>query len=183
MQIGHQRHLWPIALLKELVDNALDACECADLRPQISVTGMADSLAVSDNGRGIPAEVIQRSIDYSVRVSDKMYYVSPTRGQQGNALKCLWAAPFVATGEKGLVEVITPQGGHAVEVTLDRLRGEPNIAVRTEGMGVVKSGTLFRLHWPEIASYLHGDRGHDFYNAWELLAAYGAFNPHARFSL
>jgi DNA topoisomerase VI subunit B len=29
LQIGQPRHRWPIALLKELINNALDACETA----------------------------------------------------------------------------------------------------------------------------------------------------------
>ena len=33
MQIGHSRQLWPAAILKELVDNALDACETARIWP------------------------------------------------------------------------------------------------------------------------------------------------------
>ena len=31
MQIGHGRDLWPVALTKELIDNALDACETAGI--------------------------------------------------------------------------------------------------------------------------------------------------------
>ena len=38
MQIGHDRNLWPIALLKELIDNALDACEMAGFAPVLEVT-------------------------------------------------------------------------------------------------------------------------------------------------
>ena len=38
---------------------------------------------------------LERSLDYLVRVSDKAHYVSPSRGQLGNALKCVWAAPYV----------------------------------------------------------------------------------------
>ena len=29
MQLGHSRAMWPVALLKELLDNALDGCEQA----------------------------------------------------------------------------------------------------------------------------------------------------------
>ena len=29
MQLGHSRRFWPIAILKELIDNSLDACETA----------------------------------------------------------------------------------------------------------------------------------------------------------
>src|SRR5262245_11420346 len=60
-------------------------------------------------------------LDDAVRISDKSHYVSPTRGQLGNALKCLWAAPFVVSGERGLVEVAARGVRHRVEVSLDRI--------------------------------------------------------------
>ena len=43
---------WPIALLKELIDNALDACETAGLPPAIEVTVEPDSVSVRDHGPG-----------------------------------------------------------------------------------------------------------------------------------
>lgn len=35
-QIGYPQNLWPLVLLKELIDNALDACESADIPPKTS---------------------------------------------------------------------------------------------------------------------------------------------------
>src|SRR5262249_8135137 len=81
MQIGHAKELWSIALLKELIDNSQDACESANVPPEICVEIEADLLRVSDNGPGMPVETLRRSLDYAVRVSDKAYYCSPTRGQ------------------------------------------------------------------------------------------------------
>src|SRR5215204_5428156 len=78
MQIGFPMPAWPIALLKELIDNALDACETAGILPDIEVTLGNDALSVQDNGPGLPASTIERSLDYLVRVSDKAHYVSPS---------------------------------------------------------------------------------------------------------
>ena len=125
MQIGQDRDWWPIALLKELVDNALDACETAGVSPEVEVLLEADALSVTDNGPGIPAATLERSLDYLVRVSDKAYYVSPTRGQLGNALKCIWAAPYVDTGEEGRIEVFAGGQRHEVTVTLNRIAQRP----------------------------------------------------------
>ena len=36
-QTGHQREDWPLVILKELVDNALDAGEEAGIAPEISI--------------------------------------------------------------------------------------------------------------------------------------------------
>jgi DNA topoisomerase VI subunit B len=151
MQIGHPPPLWPLALLKELIDNALDAAESAGIGPAVRVTVEPDSLTVQDNGPGLPAGVLERSLDYTVRVSDKAHYVSPTRGQLGNALKCVWAAPFVADGGRGRVEVVTGGRRHVVTVTLDRIAQKPHLHHEVGGDGVVKSGTLVRLHWPGVA--------------------------------
>ncbi len=95
----------PVSVVRELVDNALDACETAGIAPEIVVTVEQDAVSVRDNGPGLPERTLARSLDYLVRVSDKAHYVSPTRGQLGNALKCLWAAPYVADGETGDIEV------------------------------------------------------------------------------
>src|SRR5262249_60810106 len=92
MQIGHDRPYWALAILKELIDNGLDACEKANISPHIQVTIEDDGFTVQDNGPGLQADTLHRSLEYDVRVSDKSYYVSPTRGRLGNALKCVWAA-------------------------------------------------------------------------------------------
>ena len=106
MQIGHSKEWWPIALLKELIDNSLDAAENINKPPEIQIVIAENYFSVEDNGPGIPDKVINRSLNYTVRVSDKSYYVSPTRGQLGNALKCVYAAPFVANGEIGKIEIL-----------------------------------------------------------------------------
>jgi DNA topoisomerase VI subunit B len=184
MQIGHPMYLWPTALLKELIDNALDACEEAGAIPAVRVIVEPDAVSVVDNGAGLPPDVLLRSLDYSVRVSNKSHYVSPTRGQLGNALKCVWAGAFVASGERGRVEVVTRGEKHVIDVTLDRIGQEPRLRYEpTAAGGVVKSGTLVRMHWPKIACFLDGPEGHDFYNAGRFLCAYATFNPHASFEL
>ena len=96
MQLGEGKAGWPIMLVKELVDNALDACESKGIPPEIQVTVEPDAFTVSDNGPGLPVSVLRDSLNYQVRISDKAHYVSPSRGQLGNALKCVWAGPFVA---------------------------------------------------------------------------------------
>ncbi len=70
MQIGVGREDWPLALTKELIDNALDACEAAGVAPDITVSATGSAVAVQDNGPGLPAQTLERSLDYLVRVSD-----------------------------------------------------------------------------------------------------------------
>jgi len=148
MQIGYDQDRWLIALLKELIDNSLDACEVAGIAPEIEVTIDQDSFSVKDNGPGLPERTMLRSMDYLVRVSDKAYYVSPTRGQMGNALKAVWAAGFVANG-KGVVEVVTGGKRHVVTVSLDRIAQKPRMVREVADDGFVKNGTFIKIAWPD----------------------------------
>ena len=163
-QIGYGRKMWPAVIAKELIDNALDACETAGVSPIITIRLDADALTVSDNGAGLPTTTIQQSLDYAVRVSDKKHYISPTRGQLGNALKCVWAVPFVISGNSyGKVEVTSCREHRTIEVRLNRVSQAPDIAVQSEPF--VQSGTSIKVYWPEIASELTDLEMLDLYNA------------------
>jgi len=59
LQTGHEPERWPEVILKELVDNGLDACEGAGIAPEIIITLTADAITVTDNGPGLPAAVIK----------------------------------------------------------------------------------------------------------------------------
>jgi DNA topoisomerase VI subunit B len=72
--------------------NALDACEEIGFAPTIQVIVKSTpnaSITIIDNGPGTRAETVKALLDFSVRVSSREAYASPTRGAQGNALKTL----------------------------------------------------------------------------------------------
>ena len=98
-QIGHPVADWPLVIAKELIDNALDEAEEAGTAPSIEIMVESDSISVSDRGRGIPAETVEKLINYSTRTSSRAAYVSPTRGAQGNALQTIIAMPFALARE------------------------------------------------------------------------------------
>ena len=184
MQIGHGRQWWPVALIKELMDNALDACETAGAPPEIEIEVAEDGFAVADNGPGIPEAVIARSLDFMQRVSDKALYISPTRGQLGNALKTVWAAPYVAHGS-GRVEVETGGQRHIVEVSLDEIAQRSQVSHTVEDAALVRNGTRVRVAWPDSGCLEDDDEDRVSYNSppgvQELVEAYAALNPHATF--
>lgn len=124
-QTGHPSSEWPLVIIKELVDNALDACEEAGIAPEIAVRVGAHGITVSDNGPGLPAKVVEDILDFSVRVSSREAYVSPSRGAQGNALKTIVAMPFVLNRKAG------------------RRHERRN--------GFVKTGTRVAMRWPSSA--------------------------------
>ena len=68
-QTGHEAHEWPLVIVKELVDNGIDACEEAEVAPVVKITittgkrGKPTCIVIEDNGPGIPAETISGIID------------------------------------------------------------------------------------------------------------------------
>lgn len=99
-QIGHSPDQWPLVVFKELTDNALDACEESGIAPVIGIEVTGTEITIADNGPGIPADTVAGILDFSVRVSSREAYVSPTRGAQGNALKTIIAMAFALDGAK-----------------------------------------------------------------------------------
>ena len=86
-QTGQPSSNFAVIALKELADNALDACETTVMAPDVSVEvreeGELIRLTVSDTGPGIPPETVRKVPDFNTRTSDKATYRSPTRGAQG----------------------------------------------------------------------------------------------------
>ena len=58
-QTGHSVFDWPLVVAKELFDNALDACEEAEVAPDITVIVEQDKIIVQDNAGGIDAKTIE----------------------------------------------------------------------------------------------------------------------------
>ena len=96
---------WPLVIIKELIDNALDNAENAGVAPEIKVTVGLDGIKVEDNGSGIPAATVKALTNYSVRTSSNAAYVAPTRGQQGNALQSILPMGFALDGEEGKTRI------------------------------------------------------------------------------
>lgn len=194
-QIGHDIDVWPLAITKELIDNALDACEAIHVPPLITVTVEGDRVSVTDNaGPGLKESTLRGSLDYTITVSDKAHYKSPLRGRQGNALKTVWAAPFVYNGGlegrgEGRIEVITPSFAYQILASLDQIAEKPEIYVTVLDQPFVKTGTVVTVDWKrQISSYYDEDEDEDekpdFYKeALDLLQSYALFNPHAGFTL
>lgn len=174
-QTGHQPGAWPLVVVKELLDNALDACEDAGIEPEIKVTVARDRITVADNGPGIPAETVQGVLDFSVRVSNREAYVSPDRGAQGNALKTLVALPFVLDGDEGRVEIAAQGIRHEIRIKVDRIRQRPVIDHQTHPAENVKTGTVVALDWPDSASLLLEEAQAQFL---QIADDYTLLNPH-----
>jgi DNA topoisomerase VI subunit B len=175
-QTGHDASEWPLVVLKELVDNALDAAEESEIAPVISIVVKGSSVVVSDNGPGIPADTIEGVLDYAIRVSSREAYVSPTRGAQGNALKTILPMAYVlneSLGESACGESIIEAHGtaHHIRFSVNHIRQEPQIQHTTKLSRVVK-GTRIKI---QLSQDLLDDTKHDFLR---LAESYAWLNPH-----
>ncbi|MEE9249653.1 MAG: ATP-binding protein [Alphaproteobacteria bacterium] len=173
-QTGHQPDAWPLVVLKELVDNALDACEEAEVAPEITIQVHDNGISVTDNGPGIPSETITDVLDFSMRVSSREAYVAPDRGAQGNALKTIVAMPFVLDGDQGVIEVNAGGTRHRIEFTVDPIRQKPVIQ-HDVGSADQKNGTEIRLEWPDSACSILADAKDRFL---QIADDYAWLNPH-----
>jgi hypothetical protein len=176
-QTGHSVYDWPLVAAKELLDNALDACEEAEVAPEISVAADNETIIVQDNANGIDAATIKSVLNYAIRVSSREAYVSPTRGQQGNALKTVLAMGYVfdrwQKGEGlGVTEIESRGVKHRIEFRVDHVNNEPRISHHVEPSPVI-AGTRVTVRWPPTR-FLNDARS----RFQSLVQAYASFNPH-----
>ena len=178
-QTGHSAWDWPLVTVKELIDNSLDACEEAEVAPEIAVALEKDTIVVQDNAGGLDGETIESVLDYSIRVSSREAYVSPTRGAQGNALKTILAMGYVlgkySDGPAVCVTVIESLGvKHRIEFRVDHIDHQPKI-VRRASASPVMVGTKITVKWPPTRAPLFG---HAADRLPQLVRGYVWFNPH-----
>lgn len=178
-QTGHHRDAWPLVILKELVDNAIDACEEANTAPVVTITVNESGITVIDNGPGLPASTVMDVLDFQVRTSSREAYISPTRGAQGNALKTIVAMPFVLDGEQGRVEIEAMGMCHVIDFSVDRIRQKPVIE-HTETSVESKKGTRLHVQWPDSPRSNLGEAKARFL---QIAADYTWLNPHLMLSL
>lgn len=179
-QTGHQLDAWPLVVLKELIDNGLDACEEAGVDPEIAVKVDDIGITVADNGPGIPEKTITDALDFSIRVSSREVYVAPDRGAQGNALKTIFAMPFVLDGERGRVDIQAGDTLHTILFRVDHVRQEPIVDHRTDPAPIPKSGTTITVFWPDLACSILADAKDRFL---QLADDYTWLNPHLNLSV
>jgi DNA topoisomerase VI subunit B len=181
-QTGHSVHQWLLVVLKELMDNALDACEEAEVAPVILIRVSPDSgtIIIQDNAAGIKTNTIKSILDYTIRVSSREAYISPTRGAQGNALKTIVAMGYVLDRERangndavGVTIIETRGVKHRIKFEVDHINLQPRITHDTTPSSL-KVGTQITIQWPPKAELFSLAA----YHVKELAESYTWFNPH-----
>jgi hypothetical protein len=207
-QTGHEIGEWPLVIVKELLDNALDACEDADIPPVIDVVADATSITVRDNGPGLPEETLKGALDFTVRASNREAYVSPCRGAQGNALKTLFPMPRVIDSDAGKFVVVANGKRHLITcgpdpisqraVVHDDVTDAPKCKNLQSRDGTIKlafsAGTEMRIEWaartfedavvwPFDELIFDDEDVYGFPPFRELIEGFSLFNPHAAIRL
>ena len=176
--VGFGPEDWPKVVIKELIDNALDACEDASIAPAITVaiSTRKNTISVSDNGPGIPADTVTRLLDYRNKTSSREAYVAPTRGAQGNALQALLAMAFALDGKRGETTIKACGITHDIVFGIDPVRRVPKIEHDRRPTASVQSGTFFALHWPLLLADGKAE-------IVPLVDQFAWLNPHATLTL
>jgi hypothetical protein len=182
---GHDISEWPLVVVKETVDNALDAAEEAEIAPVIEVVVKGRKIIVEDNAGGIPATTIEGILDYSKRVSSREAYVSPSRGAQGNAISSILPMSYVLDARRkenarGKTIIESHGVAHHITFDVDHIKQQPKITHTKKPSSMVR-GARITVELPAYQHSFFGERDFIAERKDELLELAEAFvwlNPH-----
>ena len=96
-QTGQPVEAFGHVVVKELLDNALDAAETAGRAPNIDITTRTDDgitfVTVTDNGAGIAPATVDDVCDFTVLVSDKAATAARRAARRATHSRRCWASP------------------------------------------------------------------------------------------
>ncbi len=167
-----------LTVVKEAVDNSLDACEEARILPEISIqiVEMGNErfrIIVEDNGPGIVRKQIA-NIFAKLLYGSKFHTLKQARGQQGIGISAAVLYAQLTTGRPARItsKIDAKHAAHYMELHLDTKTNEPHIVKDEEIQWKKEQGTKIELDIE--ANYQKGDQSVDTY-----LKETAIVNPHA----
>jgi DNA topoisomerase-6 subunit B len=167
-----------LTAVKEAVDNSLDACEEAEILPDLRIE-IAEAgegryrVTVQDNGPGIVRKQIPR-IFGKLLYGSKFHRLKQQRGQQGIGISAAGMYAQLTTGKP--VRIISRTGkrqpAHAFDIAIDTQKNAP--VVQRDEVVEWENGHGTRVTMELEATYKKGRRSVDGYVEQTALA-----NPHA----
>ena len=172
-----------LTTVKEAVDNALDACEEAQVLPEIQVEISKEGVdrlkvAVEDNGPGILRKEIP-NVFGRLLYGSRFHSNRQSRGQQGIGISAavLYAGLTTARPVHIVSKVAEEEGAHVVDLLLDTQKNLPRVVEEDVVLwGDKPSGTRVELLLK--AKYQRGRQ-----SPFDYLKGTAIVNPHARFVL
>ncbi len=167
-----------LTVVKEAVDNSLDACEEAKVLPEINIqiVEMGNDryrISVEDNGPGIVKKQIP-NIFAKLLYGSKFHTMKQARGQQGIGISAAVLYAQLTTGRPAKIwSRISPKDpAHYYELHIDTIKNEPEIIKDEEINWKKEHGVKIELDID--ANYQKGDQSVDSYLKQTAIA-----NPHA----
>ena len=168
-----------LTAVKEAVDNSLDACEEANILPEIEVGIKQTSdnryrIWVQDNGPGIVKEQIPH-IFGRLLYGSKFHTLRMARGQQGIGISAAGMYGLLTTGKSVKINSKTgPRSqGHHYELRIDTKKNRPDVIKDEVIDWDVRSGTRVEIEME--ARYQRGRQSVD-----EYITQTAITNPHTR---
>ena len=147
-QTGHSVYDWPLVVVKELLDNALDACEEAEVAPDITVIVEQDKIIVQDNAGGIDAT--DHRVDprlHGPGLEPRSLCVADARGAgqcaEDHSCHGLRARQGAAGDAAGVTIIETRGVAHRIEFRVDHINNQPKI-IHTTAPSPISTGTNSR---------------------------------------
>src|SRR5262245_46495819 len=173
-----------LTAVKEAVDNALDACEEAEILPTLSVViepvkGEEDRfrISVGDNGPGIVNEQID-NVFAKLLYGSKFHRLRQSRGQQGIGISAAAMYGQMTTGVPTQIKTRIGKGHDAIDVAL-RIDTAKNMPVRPRPPRVFDWD---RDHGTEVTIELEAKYQKGRGSVDEYLAQTAIANPHVQMS-
>ena len=168
-----------LTTVKEAVDNALDACEEANILPELAVLVKPIpkypdrfQVTVSDNGPGILEEQIEQ-VFAQLLYGSKFHRLRQSRGQQGIGISAAGMYGQMTTGMPTLIRSRISKKHDAIEIGV-RIDTTKNRPVRTKHSVIEWD----RAHGTEVTIILEGSYSKGRGSVDEYLAQTAISNPH-----
>ena len=142
-----------ITTIKEAIDNSLDACEEAQVLPDILVSVRRVSndvfrVVVEDNGPGIVPEKMP-SVFAKLLYGSRFHQVRQTRGQQGIGISAAVLYAQLTTGKPTIVTSRTDakNKAHTMSLVIKTETNEPEVLSHEEVDWILPHGTRVQLEF------------------------------------
>jgi DNA topoisomerase VI subunit B len=180
-----------LTTVKEAVDNALDACEEAEILPEITIqieelippASAAKSgryrVTILDNGPGIVRKQVE-NIFGKLLYGSKFHRLKMSRGQQGIGISAAGMYGLMTTGKPMVINTrhSKRKPAHHIELAMDTTKNAPEVTldIETDDFPETSTGTGTQVAIELEAKFVRGKVSVDAYIEQTAIA-----NPHAKF--